>query len=112
MQLLAMPVWIAAVDITVLKALPGTDAVATPGTTELGMLPRWQFSHLVELGICEPQPGPLDCGITTMLVTPAKVPPDTFGPWHTSQPELIPLWLKPAPLNLALSCTGTGVLGT
>jgi hypothetical protein len=30
-----------------------------------------------------------------------------LGPWQTSHPLVMPLWLKPELLNLALFCTGS-----
>ena len=30
-----------------------------------------------------------------------------LGPWHTSQPLVIPLWLNAELLNLAVFCTGS-----
>ena len=89
------------------KALPGAVLVATPGTSPLGVEPRWQFSHLVELGTCEPAPGPPSGGITTILLTPKKLLPVMLGPWHTSHPLLTPAWLYAELLNLAVFCTGS-----
>ena len=80
--------------VGVRKALPGAVLVATPGTSPLGVEPRWQFSHLVELGTCEPAPGPPSGGITTILLTPKKLLPVMLGPWHVSQSDLMPLWLN------------------
>jgi hypothetical protein len=43
--------------------------VDTAGTRAAGVLPKWQFSHVVEVGKCEPTPAG-DVGGITMLVTP------------------------------------------
>ena len=66
-----MPAWIiAAVGTGVRKPEPGALLVATPGTSAAGVAPRWQLSHLVEVGRCEPTPlGELG-GITTILLMP------------------------------------------
>jgi hypothetical protein len=39
-----------AVGAGVLKLLPGALLVATAGTSVVGVLPKWQLSHLVEVG--------------------------------------------------------------
>jgi len=94
-QLPVTPLWIiAAVGAGLRKALPGALLVATAGTNALGVLPRWQFSHLVELGRCEPAPLAPRGGMTTILVTPKKVAPVMPGPWQTSQLLVMPLWLN------------------
>jgi hypothetical protein len=59
-----------AVGAGVLKPLPGAVLVATPGTNAAGVLPRWQDSHLVEVGRCELTPTGDVAGMTTMLVMP------------------------------------------
>ena len=80
-QLPVTPLWIiAAVGAGLRKALPGALLVATPDTNALGVLPRWQLSHLVELGRCEPAPLAPRGGMTTILVTPKKVEPVMPGP--------------------------------
>ena len=44
--------------------------LAVWGIRPEGVLPKWQLSHLDEVGICESGPGPLAVGITTMPLTP------------------------------------------
>jgi hypothetical protein len=64
-------VWIiAAVGAGNKKLLPGAVLVATPGTRLVGVLARWQLSHLVLLGRCEPAPTGEVAGITTILLMP------------------------------------------
>jgi hypothetical protein len=81
--------------------------VATAGTSAVGVLPKWQVSHFVELGTCELAPGAPVGGITTILLTPKKLEPVMLGPWQVSQPLVIPLWPNAELLNLALFCTGS-----
>ena len=80
-QLPVTPAWIiAAVGAGVRKPLPGAVLSATAGTSVLGVEPRWQLSHLVELGTWEPDPGAPSGGITTILLTPKKLLPVMLGP--------------------------------
>ena len=66
-----MPEWIITpVGAGVLKPLPGAVLVATAGTSPPGVLPRWQLSHLLELGTCEFAPTGELAGITTILLMP------------------------------------------
>ena len=106
---LVMPAWIiAAVGGGVMKPLPGT--LLAPRINVVGRLPRWQLSHLVELGMCEVAPGALDDGMTTRLEIPKNALALTFGPWQVSQPELMPLWLKAELLKRAPLVTGRLVM--
>ena len=52
------------------KALPGTERLATPGTKAAGVLPRWQFSQVLDVGRCEPAPKAVEGGITMILLMP------------------------------------------
>lgn len=49
-------------------------------------------------------------GITTILLTPAKLEPVMFGPWQATQLLVMPPWLIKEPLNFAP--LGTGVTAT
>ena len=70
-QPLLMPVWIMdAVGTGLRKPLPGAFRVAIPGTNVVGVEPRWQLSHLVELGRCELAPGGEVGGMTMILLMP------------------------------------------
>lgn len=89
------------------KPVPGTVLVATGVIWPEGMLPAWQVSQLVELGMCALGPGLLESGMTTMLLMPAKLLPVMPGPWQLAQPLLMPAWLNLELLNLAPSTTGS-----
>ena len=70
-QPLVMPVWIIdGVGAGLRKPLPGALLVATPGTSVVGVVPRWQLSHLVELGRCELAPAGEVGGMTMILLMP------------------------------------------
>ena len=70
-QPLEIPVWIMdAVGAGLRKPLPGALLVATPGTSVVGVEPRWQLSHLLELGRCELGPGGEVGGMTMILLIP------------------------------------------
>jgi hypothetical protein len=70
-QLPVMPLWIMVlVGAGNMKPLPGAARVATPATSPLGVLPKWQLSQVVPDAMCEPTPGVAEGGITTMLLTP------------------------------------------
>lgn len=94
----------------VMKPEPGTEAVAVAGTCPLGMLPMWQLSHFVLLGMCEPMPAGEVGGMTTMRPMPKKLPAPTPGPWQTSQPEVMPEWLKAELLKRAPLGTGVAAM--
>jgi hypothetical protein len=65
------PEWIMdAVGAGVRKPLPGVERVDTPGTRTAGVLPKWQFSHVVEVGRCDVTPDATDGGITMIFVIP------------------------------------------
>jgi hypothetical protein len=67
------PLWICApLGAGVANAVPGAVLVADAGPKPAGMLPRWQLSQLVELGMCDPEPGGLVCGMPTMRAIPAN----------------------------------------
>jgi hypothetical protein len=106
-----MPVWICAVvGIGVRKAVPGAVFVAAAGTIAVGVVPRWQVSHVVDDGMCDVALGGDVAGITTIFGTPTKVVPVIDGPWQATQLLVMPLWLISEPENLAP--LGTGVAGT
>jgi hypothetical protein len=52
------------------KPLPGAVCVATPGISPDGVVPAWQLSQVVEVGKCEPLPGALLGGMTTIWPIP------------------------------------------
>ena len=63
------PAWIMdAVGAGVMNPLPGVERVATAGTKAAGVLPKWQFSHVVEVGRCEPVPDAANGGITILVM--------------------------------------------
>ena len=75
------PAWIMdAVGAGVMNPLPGVERGEFAGTKAAGVLPKWQFSHVVEVGKCEPTAAGDVGGITMMLVTPLKLPLVTRGP--------------------------------
>jgi hypothetical protein len=59
-----------AVGVGVRKPLPGVERVDTPGTSAAGVLPKWQFSQVVEVGKCDVAPDAAEGGITMILVIP------------------------------------------
>ena len=66
-----MPVWIiAVVGAGFANALPGTEAVALPGTSPAGVDGRWQVSQAVPDGMCEFGPTGEVAGITTIFEMP------------------------------------------
>ena len=70
-QPLLMPAWIIDwVGAGVRKPVPGAVLVATPGTRLVGVEPRWQDSHLLEVGRCEFAPAGVVGGMTTILLMP------------------------------------------
>ena len=75
-----------------------------------GVEPKWQASQAVDDGMCALAPMGEVGGITTILLTPAKLEPVMPGPWHTTQLLVMPVWLISEPLNFAP--LGTGVVGT
>ena len=106
-----MPVWICAVvGAGLWKPLPGTAAVAVAATSPAGVEPRWQVSHVVDVGMCELAPTGEVCGITTILVTPTKLDPVIVGPWHAAQLLVMPLWLIREPVNRAPLPTGVAAM--
>ena len=97
----------------ILKPVPGTEVeTALPGTKPEGRLPRWQLSHAVDDGICEDEPAGLVRGITTMLGLPAKLAGTILGPWQVSHPEVMPVCVNWAPLNVFMPAEGTSPAGT
>ena len=106
-----MPVWICAVvGAGLANAVPGAVFVALAATSPVGVVPRWQVSHVVLDGMCELAPAGLVCGNTTILLMPAKLVPLMLGPWHATQLLVIPLWLISEPLNFAPLPTGVAVM--
>ena len=106
-----MPAWICVeVGAGVAKRLPGAVAVALAATSPDGTLARWQLSHVVDEGMCEPAPAGLVDGIVTMRLIPAKVEPVTLGPWQAAQPFVMPAWFMREPLNFAPLGTGSAAM--
>ena len=83
--------------------------VVTAGTSPDGILPKWQFWQVVEVGRCELAVAG-DVGGITILVTPKKLLASP-GPWQVSQPDVIPAWLNWAPEKVFIPGAGTKPLG-
>ena len=102
-----MPVWICAVvGAGVENSVPGAVLLLDAGTRPVGVVPRWQVSQVWLEGMCAPAPTGEVAGITTMLLTPAKLAPVIEGPWQARQLLVMPLWFMSEPLNLAPLPTG------
>lgn len=73
------------------------------------MDPKWQFSHVVDDGICEFSPAGEVGGMTTMLLIPANVDPVIEGPWQSAHPLDMPAWsiFPPAKLVKPVSVEAT-----
>ena len=68
------PLWICAlVGAGLAKAVPGAVRVADAAISPPGTLARWQVSHVVDDGMCEPAPIGLVGGMPTMRLMPAKL---------------------------------------
>src|ERR1044072_1249014 len=110
-QPLLTPAWICAeVGAGVAKRVPGALVVALAAISPEGALARWQVSHVVDEGMCEPAPAGLVGGIVTMRVMPAKLEPVTLGPWQAAQPFVIPAWFMREALNFAPLGTGSAAM--
>lgn len=73
--------WICAVvGAGVANAVPGAVLVAEAAIGPDGVVARWQVSHVVLDGMCDVAPMGLVGGSTTILLTPAKLPPVMLGP--------------------------------
>jgi hypothetical protein len=106
-----MPVWIwPVVGAGVANFVPGAVFVAVAGTGPVGVVARWQVSHVVEDGMCEFTPTGEVAGIATICDTPTKLDPVIDGPWHATQLLLMPLWLINEPAKR--EPLGTGSTGT
>ena len=102
MQPEVTPAWICGpVGAGDAKPLPGATRSAFAATSPAGTLARWQLSQVVDDGMCALGPGGDVAGMTTMVVIPAKVDPDTAGPWHVAQPLTMPAWSIWPPEKLA-----------
>jgi hypothetical protein len=87
-----MPVWICAVvGAGVANKVPGAVLLDEAGTMPAGMLARWQVSQVADEGMCELAPMGEVAGITTILLTPAKLAPVMLGPWQASQLFVMPV---------------------
>jgi hypothetical protein len=60
--------------------------------------------------MCEFAPAEVLGGMTTMLVTPAKLEPVMVGPWQAAQPVVMPAWFILEPLNKAPLGTGVAAM--
>ena len=76
------------------KAVPGAVRPAEAGICPAGVEPMWQFSQVVDDGMCALAPAGDVGGMPLMA-----------GPWHEAQLLVIPAWLMSDPLNLAPSMT-------
>lgn len=71
LQLPLTPVWIMdAVGAGVAKPVPGTEVDALAATRPEGLLPAWQFSHVVLVGRCDVAAAGDVGGITVRRVMP------------------------------------------
>ena len=105
------PLWICALlGAGVAKAVPGAVFVAEAAISPAGVLPRWQVSQVVELGMCDDVPAGLVGGMPTMRVMPAKLAVVPDGRWQATQLFVMPAWFISEPENLAP--LGTGSEGT
>jgi hypothetical protein len=76
------------------------DCAPAAGISCDGIALEWQFSQVVDDGMCG--------GVRPTLVfgvTPMKVPAVTLGPWHATQPPVIPTWLMRPPANVSPALT-------
>ena len=64
----------------VANAVPGAVLLADAATNPVGVEPRWQDSHVVDDGMCDEAPAGDVGGMTTILLTPAKLAPVMLGP--------------------------------
>jgi len=78
---LVTPAWICAVDgAGKANRVPGAVFVALAGISAAGAVARWQVSQAVLDGMCALDPAGEVGGITTTLLTPAKLLATTPGP--------------------------------
>ena len=93
----------------VMNPLPGAAWAALPGTCAVGRLPRWQVSQLVDVGRWLVLAADADGGITTIVLIPWNVPAAMDCPWHSAQPEVMPLWLKAELAKVGVPLNGMDV---
>jgi hypothetical protein len=111
LQPAVMPLWICVVvGAGVANSVPGAVLVAEAATLAVGVLPRWQVSHVVDDGMCELAPAGDVAGITTILLTPIKLLPVILGPWQATQLLVMPVWLIKEAVNLAPLTTGVAAM--
>lgn len=85
------PMWICTeVGAGAAKAVPGAVRPAEAGICPAGVEPRWQFSQVVDDGMCALGPAGEVGGMTTMLLTPTKLAPLMAGPWQEAQLLVMP----------------------
>jgi hypothetical protein len=71
LQLALVSLWIIAAEGSgIWNRLPGTLRVADAGTKPAGVLPRWQLSHVVDVGKCALEPCGLVGGMAMMALMP------------------------------------------
>jgi hypothetical protein len=86
LQPLLTPVWIwMPVGAGLWNSVPGADRVAMAGISPVGKVAKWQVSQAVPDGMWAVGPAGEVGGMTTMLLTPAKVLPLIVGPWQAAQ---------------------------
>jgi hypothetical protein len=105
------PLWICApVGAGVWKAVPGAVRVADAASSPVGVLARWQFSQLVDEGMCDPAPTGFVGGMTTMRPMPTNATVVPEATWHETQLLTIPAWFISEPANRAPSTTGNAAI--
>jgi hypothetical protein len=91
----------AAVGTGVANVLVAAVLVATAASKIDGVLPRWQFSHVVDVGKCwVDAAGPVVGGMTTIESVPWNGPVPLT--WQVLQPLITPLWLYLPPAKLVV----------
>jgi hypothetical protein len=106
-----MPVWIwAPVGAGSWNPVPGAVLLELAATSPVGADVKWQVSQVVDDGMCEFAPAGAVGGMTTILVTPAKLELLIVGPWQLAQLALMPAWFISDALKWAPSTTGVAAM--
>ena len=72
------------------NAVPGAVFTDDALTSPAGVEPKWQFSQVVDDGMCDEAPGAAEGGITTIDVIPVNEAPVIVGPWQVTHPLVTP----------------------
>ena len=75
-----------------------------------GVVAKWQVSHVVDDGMCDPAPAGEVGGMPTIEVMPKKLVPAPEGTWQATQLVVMPAWLIFEPLNFAPLPTGVAAM--